>query len=98
MSIAAELAMYLPVPVFGYMADRIGPAPLSLGAGILFGIGYTLAAFTYRSGAMEIGVPETQEGWGFGVMVTAFILVGMGTTSMYQCCDNLRKELRKRKA
>ena len=82
-SIAAELAMYLPVPIFGYMADRIGPAPLSLSAGILFGIGYTLAAFTYRSGAMEIGVPETQEGWGFGVMVTAFILVGMGTTSMY---------------
>ncbi|EDN99540.1 hypothetical protein SS1G_02394 [Sclerotinia sclerotiorum 1980 UF-70] len=37
--IAAELAMYLPVPVFGYLCDRVGPAPLSLGAGIMFGAG-----------------------------------------------------------
>lgn len=82
-SIAGELAMYLPVPIFGYIADRTGPASLSLFAGIVFAIGYTLAAFTYSSGAMEIDVPETEKGLGFKFMVTAFVLIGMGTTSMY---------------
>ena len=82
-SIAGELAMYLPVPIFGYVCDRVGPAPLSLFAGIIFGTGYTLAAFTYSSGALEVGVPEIQDGWPFGVMVLAFIMIGMGTTSMY---------------
>lgn len=75
--------MYLPVPIFGYICDRVGPAPLSLFGGATFAGGYLLAAFTYRSGAMEVGVPEMPNGWPFSVMVIAFILVGMATTSMY---------------
>lgn len=82
-SIAGELAMYLPVPIFGYICDRVGPEPLSLFSGIIFGFGYTLAAFTYRSRALEVGVPEIQGGWPFSVMVLAFVMIGMGTTSMY---------------
>lgn len=83
-SIASELAMYLPVPVFGYVCDRVGPAPLSFFSAIIFGLGYTLAAFTYRSGASEVGIPEAQQGgWPFAVMVVAFVAIGMGTTSMY---------------
>jgi MFS family permease len=69
--------MYLPVPIFGYVCDRVGPAPLSFFAGIVFGLGYMLAAFTYRSGAVETG------GWPFPVMVLAFVAIGMGTTAMY---------------
>jgi MFS family permease len=79
-SIAAEIAMYLPVPAFGYLCDRYGPRPPSVLAGILFGGGYLLAAFAYASGP-----PATLggTGWPFWVMVVAFTLIGMGTTAMY---------------
>ncbi|KAI9744888.1 MAG: putative monocarboxylate transporter mch1 [Claussenomyces sp. TS43310] len=72
--IVAELAMYLPVSIFGYLCDRSGPAPLSFFSAIMFGAGYVLAAFTYRSGA---------GGWPFPVMVVAFIAIGAATTGMY---------------
>lgn len=73
-SITAELAMYLPVPIFGYICDRYGPALSSFLSAILFGFGYLLAAFTYHAGP---------HGWPFGVMVLAFIPIGLGTSAMY---------------
>ncbi|MCJ1414028.1 putative monocarboxylate transporter mch1 [Xylographa parallela] len=76
-SIAAELAMYLPVPIFGYLCDRYSPRPLSLLAAFFFGSGYLLAAFTYHSDA------PTRGGWPFGVMILAFVGIGMGTSCMY---------------
>lgn len=77
-STTAELAMYLPVPLFGYLCDRYNPRPLSLGAGIFFGVGYLLAALTYHAGP-----PQTEGGWPFAIMVVAFVGVGMGTSCMY---------------
>ena len=77
-STTAELAMYLPVPLFGYLCDRYDPRPLSLGAGISFGVGYLLAALTYHAGP-----PGIEGGWPFAVMVVAFVGVGMGTSCMY---------------
>jgi len=80
LAIAAELAMYLPVPISGYLCDRTGPRPVSLAGGILFGVGYLLAALVYQSGPpASLG----GHGWPFGVMVVAFVAVGTGTTSMY---------------
>ncbi|KAL0260820.1 putative monocarboxylate transporter mch1 [Diplodia seriata] len=73
-SITAELAMYLPVPVFGYICDRYGPALSSLISAFFFGFGYLLAAFTYHAGP---------GGWPFGVMVLAFVPIGLGTSAMY---------------
>jgi MFS family permease len=63
--------MYLPVPVFGFICDRYGPAKLSLLSAAFFGPGYALAAatFTYR--------------WDWKIMVAAFGCIGMGTSSMY---------------
>ena len=81
--IAAELALYLPVPLLGYLCDRIGPAPLSFMAAILFGSGYLLAALTYRSGAKDIYGYTTERGWPLSVMVFAFVVIGLGTTAMY---------------
>ena len=72
--------MYLPVPLFGYLCDRYSPRPLSLFAGLVFGLGYLLAAFTYRHGP---SVAAGGEGWAFGVMVLAFVGIGMGTSCMY---------------
>jgi MFS family permease len=74
--------MYLPVPLLGYLCDRYSPPPLSLLSSILFGGGYLLAAFTYRSGPP----PDTGHGgsgWPFGLMVLAFVGVGSGTCCMY---------------
>lgn len=81
--IAAELALYLPVPIFGYLCDRLGPAPLSFASAILFAIGYLLAAFTYRSGAKDIYGYTIERGWPLSIMVMAFVIIGMATTLMY---------------
>ncbi|KAJ5817636.1 Major facilitator superfamily domain general substrate transporter [Penicillium robsamsonii] len=79
-SIAAELAMYLPVPLFGYLCDRYSPSPLAMFSGLVFGIGYLLAAFTYKSGP---SADAGGAGWPFWVMIVAFIAIGMGTSCMY---------------
>ena len=47
-SIAAALATYLPVSLFGLLCDRVGPGSASLLAGCLFGLGYLVAAFAYK--------------------------------------------------
>lgn len=94
--IGAELALYLPVSVFGYLCDRYGPAPLSFCSAILFGTGYLLAAFTYRSGAKDVFGYTIERGWPISVMVTAFVIIGMATTLMYlsaitTCAKNFGK-------
>ncbi|KAI9886155.1 MAG: hypothetical protein M1823_002058 [Watsoniomyces obsoletus] len=79
-SIAAELAMYLPVPFVGYLCDRYNPGAISGLSSILFGLGYSLAAFTYLAGPpIEAG----GTGWPVAMMILAFIGIGSGTSSMY---------------
>ncbi|PSN59783.1 MFS general substrate transporter [Corynespora cassiicola Philippines] len=79
-SIVAELGMYLPVPAFGYLCDRLGPGVPACLSGVFFGLGYLLAAFTYKSGPPPAAGGD---GWPFGVMVLAFAGIGMGTSCMY---------------
>lgn len=79
-SIVAELGMYLPVPLFGYLCDRLGPGAPSALSGAFFGLGYLLAAFAYQSGPPPAAGGH---GWPFGLMVLAFFAVGMGTSCMY---------------
>lgn len=79
-SIAAEIAMYLPVPLWGMLCDRWGPGIPSVLAGAFFGMGYLLAAFDYQSGPPS-ALGGT--GWPYGVMVLAFVFIGMGTSLMY---------------
>lgn len=94
--IAAELGLYLPVPLFGYLCDRLGPAPLSFASAILFALGYLLAAFTYGSGAKDVYGYTAERGWPLWVMVTAFVIIGLATTLMYlsgvtTCAKNFGK-------
>ncbi|KAI9724198.1 MAG: putative monocarboxylate transporter mch1 [Chrysothrix sp. TS-e1954] len=72
-SIVGEIATYLPVPLFGLLVDRRGPAPASLLAGLFFGFGYILAAHVYKSNG---DIP-------FHYMVLSFVGIGMGTSAMY---------------
>ncbi|PYH90610.1 putative MFS monocarboxylic acid transporter [Aspergillus ellipticus CBS 707.79] len=79
-AIAAEVAMYLPVPLFGYLCDRYSPSPLALFSGFVFGAGYLLAALVYKSGPPpDVG----GDGWPFWVMIVAFIAIGVATSCMY---------------
>lgn len=72
--------MYLPVSLAGYLCDRYSPSPLTLFAGVTFGLGYLLAALVYKSGPP----PDAGgDGWPFWVMVVAFIAIGVATCSMY---------------
>lgn len=78
-SIAAELAMYLPVPLFGYLCDRFSARPVSLLAALLFGKGYLLAAFTYHAGPIKSG----GTGLPVGIMILGFVMIGSATSCMY---------------
>lgn len=78
-SITAEIAMYLPVPFWGILADRSGPGVPSAFAGLWFGLGYILAAFTYKSGPP---VAVGGDGWPYWVMILAFVFIGSGTSCM----------------
>jgi MFS family permease len=80
-AIAAEIAMYLPVPAFGYLCDRSGSRIPSILAGLFFGGGYLIAALAYRAGPPE--QPAGQGGWPFWTMILAFVAIGMGTSCMY---------------
>jgi MFS family permease len=80
-AIAAELAMYLPVPIFGYLCDRSGSRYPSIFAGVLFGGGYITAALVYNAGPPE--QPAGKSGWPFWTMLCAFVAIGMGTSCMY---------------
>ncbi|PGH32410.1 crossover junction endonuclease EME1 [[Emmonsia] crescens] len=79
-AVSAAVSMYLPVAFFGYLCDRYTPGPISLISAFLFGPGYLLAAFTYKSGPP---VDAGGTGWPFAVMIIAFIGVGAGTCCMY---------------
>ncbi|CAK3990131.1 transporter mch1 [Lecanosticta acicola] len=79
-SITAELAMYLPVPLWGMMCDRFGPGLPSVFAGCFFGLGYLIAAFAYKAGPPPA---YGGNGWPYWVMVIAYIFIGLGTSCMY---------------
>ncbi|KAI1388272.1 putative transporter MCH1 [Hypoxylon trugodes] len=92
---AMSISMYIPVPVIGYICDRVGPSPLSLAASVLLGGGYGLAAGLYRQGLAEINSGEKGRTT-FAAMVFAFVIIGVGTSCMYlgaitTCAKNFGK-------
>ncbi|KAK3683685.1 hypothetical protein B0T22DRAFT_383634 [Podospora appendiculata] len=93
---AASIAMYIPVSFLGYLCDRVGPAPLSFLSALFFSAGYGLAAGLYRRAAAVTsgsallygggggdGPPPPGDTCAFAGMITAFVLIGVGTCSMY---------------
>ncbi len=98
---AASIASYLPVPVLGYVCDRIGPAPLSFASAVLFGGGYGLAAGLYQKGLTDAN-PAARIAAGhsydleYAAMIGAFVAIGVGTCCMYlsavaTCAKNFGK-------
>lgn len=93
-AIAASFSLYLPVPLFGYVCDRSGPAPLSGLSAVLFGLGYGLAAGLYKQGATAgSSVPNE---WSYSLMTLAFVFIGAGSCALYigsvsTCAKNFGK-------
>ncbi|KAK9234971.1 major facilitator superfamily domain-containing protein [Lipomyces kononenkoae] len=71
LSILGEAGMYLTTPIVGISADLYGSAILSFIAAILFGVAYSLAAWTYAA-----HLP-------YFAMMISFLLIGGGTACMY---------------
>lgn len=93
-AIVASFSLYLPVPLFGYICDRAGPAPLSGLSGLLDGFGYGLAAVLYRRGAAAHGAGPS--GASYALMIFAFVLIGAGSCALYiasisTCAKNFGK-------
>ncbi|KAI1084054.1 putative transporter MCH1 [Whalleya microplaca] len=93
---AMSISMYIPVPVIGYMCDRVGPGPLSFLSAILLGGGYGLAAGLYQKGLAEASSTERGAKTTFPPMVFAFVAIGVGTAAMYlgaitTCAKNFGK-------
>ncbi|OTA94054.1 hypothetical protein M434DRAFT_41337, partial [Hypoxylon sp. CO27-5] len=93
---AMSLSMYIPVPVIGYMCDRVGPGPLSFLASVLLGGGYGLAAGLYQKGLEEASNGGKNGRTTFPPMVFAFVAIGVGTSCMYlgaitTCAKNFGK-------
>jgi MFS family permease len=92
-----SLALYIPVPIFGYLCDRIGPGPLSFLAAVLSAGGYGLAASIYHKGDVaSSNVGPVDNGGLVPFMVVAFTLIGAGAASMYisaitTCAKNFGK-------
>ena len=92
-STTAEIAIYLPVPLVGWLCDRYNPRPLAAFSGVAFGLGYFLAAGVYRAGPIRASfrtapnnssdVIIEKQGWPFEVMIFAFVCIGFGTCCMY---------------
>lgn len=93
-AIAASFSLYLPVPLFGYVCDRVGPAPLSGLSAVLFGIGYGLAAGLYKQGVTAgRSVPDE---WSYTLMTFAFVFIGAASCALYigsvsTCAKNFGK-------
>ena len=91
-----SLSLYIPVPIIGYMCDRVGPGPLAFASAILLGGGYGLAAGLYEKGVAEVGAGGRASGSTYPAMVLAFVAIGIGTASIYlsaitTCAKNFGK-------
>ncbi|KAK9426266.1 putative Transporter MCH1 [Seiridium unicorne] len=94
---AMSIALYILVPLAGYLCDRVGPGPLSLSAAVLLTGGYGLAAFLFHKGEVSLRTIEAYDSHKlFPFMVLAFVFIGAGTSFMYlsaitTCAKNFGK-------
>ncbi|KAI0442839.1 major facilitator superfamily domain-containing protein [Xylaria telfairii] len=91
-----NIAMYLPVPIIGYMCDRFGPGLLSFISAVLTGGGYALASALYRKGLQEVEDHTAGHRTTFAPMLVAFVAIGVGTACLYiasitTCAKNFGK-------
>lgn len=89
-----SLALYLPIPLFGFFCDRLGPGPLAGLSVAIGGGGYGLAAGLYKQGAEAPGTGPSRSS--YVMMIIAFIFIGSGSCALYiaavtTCAKNFGK-------
>lgn len=75
-SIASSLGMYLPVPILGFIADRLGPGNLGIISIALFTPAYLAAAHI-----SQLAPHEAAEY--YHVLMAAFASIGTATSALY---------------
>ncbi|KAI6244536.1 putative transporter mch1 [Erysiphe necator] len=96
-ALAAQITLCLSVSFIGYLCDRVQPAFISLSSAITFGLGYSVAAFTYKYGANSVYENTQPSALSVWIMVIAFVMIGLATTMMYlstitTCAKNFRND------
>jgi MFS family permease len=79
-SIAASLGMYLPVPILGYIADRLGPGILAILSIFLFTPAYYIASVIVSTESLETSLLN------YRLLTTAFVFIGTATSALYFSC------------
>jgi MFS family permease len=93
---AMNICLYIPVPIIGYVCDRVGPTPLTAVSILLLGGGYGLAAAIYHKGELASSAGARSNHALVPFMVLAFGFIGIGTGAMYvsamtTCAKNFGK-------
>lgn len=76
-SIASALGMYLPVPVLGYVADKVGPGVLALLSTALFTPAY------YAAAVMSNPATAGDAAANYHALAVSFALIGTATSALY---------------
>lgn len=82
-TIVIQFALYLPVPLYGYLCDRYGPRWPAVFVAVVFAASYTLAAFAYRSGPPPEAGSGPGNGWPYAIMILAYTGIGLSTSGLY---------------
>lgn len=75
-SIASSLGMYLPVPILGYVADKLGPGNLGIVSIIFFTPTYFTAAYISQLSSVAAAA-------NFHLLVVCFACIGTATSALY---------------
>lgn len=89
-SIAAELGMYIPVPLVGYMADKYGPACVGILATLLFTPGYYISGLIIKSAQEKLaeGITDPDlliSSFQLKLLLACFTAIGTATSSLHFC-------------
>lgn len=93
-AIAAELGMYVPVPIIGYVADKFGPASVGILSAILFCPSYFISALIINRCSSSLSNINDISQYSyfpflekhvFHILVICFACIGAGTSSLHFC-------------
>ncbi|VVT55315.1 uncharacterized protein SAPINGB_P004535 [Magnusiomyces paraingens] len=90
-AIAAEIGMYIPVPLIGYMADQVGPGSVGILATFLFTPAYYISglvvqAYLDKNHGLEISTfAKFLIHHDISVLSIAFFSIGLATSALHFC-------------
>lgn len=89
-AIAAEIGMYIPVPLIGYMADQVGPGSVGILATFLFTPAYYISGLVVQAyldktmALRSLHLPNFIH-HDISVLSIAFFSIGLATSALHFC-------------